>query len=96
MMDARTKTVRSHRKRLRRRGLQRVEVLAPAREAPVIRQVAAMLHNPAEAMELRRHLASRRQPAPRARRSIFSLRHARAVVGAGRDPLGRSNDAGCA
>jgi hypothetical protein len=56
MMDARTKAVKSHRRRLRKRGLKRVEVQVPAREADVIRKAAAMLRDPTEATQLRRHL----------------------------------------
>jgi hypothetical protein len=56
MMDARTKAVKSHRRRLRKRGLKRVEVQVPAREADVIRKAAAMLRDPAEAAELRKYL----------------------------------------
>ena len=56
MMDARTKAVKSHRRRLRARGLKRVEVQVPAREAEVIRKAAAMLRDPAEAAKLRKHL----------------------------------------
>ncbi len=56
MMDARTKAVKSHRRRLRKRGLKRVEVQVPAREADVIRKAAAMLRDPTEAAQLRRHL----------------------------------------
>ncbi|HLH87915.1 MAG TPA: hypothetical protein VKX28_05605 [Xanthobacteraceae bacterium] len=45
MTDARTKTVNSHRQRLRNRRLKRVEVQVPAREAEVIRKAAAMLRD---------------------------------------------------
>ena len=56
-MDARTKAVKSHRQRLRRRGLKRVEVQVPTGEVDVIRKAAAVLREPtAEAAHLRRHL----------------------------------------
>jgi hypothetical protein len=57
MMDARTKALKSHRVRQRRRGFKRVEVQVPAREVAVIRKAAAILRNPTEeATYLRRHL----------------------------------------
>jgi hypothetical protein len=57
MMDARTKAVKSHRMRLRRRGFRRVEVQVPAGEVDVIRKVAAVLRRPGEeAAQLRHHL----------------------------------------
>ena len=56
-MDARTKAVKSHRMRLRRRGFKRVEVQVPAGEVDVIRKAAAVLRQPTEeAAQLRRHL----------------------------------------
>ena len=56
-MDARTKAVKSHRMRLRRRGFKRVEVQAPAGEVDVIRKAAAVLRHPTdEAAQLRRQL----------------------------------------
>jgi hypothetical protein len=57
MMDARTKAVKSHRIRLRRRGYKRVEVQVPSGEVDVIRKAAAILRHPSEeAAQLRRHL----------------------------------------
>lgn len=57
MMDARTRAVKSHRTRLRRRGFKRVEVQVPAAEVEVIRRAAAVLRDPTEeAARLRRHL----------------------------------------
>ena len=56
-MDARTRAVKSHRTRLRRRGFKRVEVQVPAAEVEVIRKAAAVLRHPTdEAAQLRRHL----------------------------------------
>lgn len=42
-MDARTKAVKSHRKRLRARGMRRVEVTVRAENVPLLRDVAAKL-----------------------------------------------------
>jgi hypothetical protein len=42
-MDARTKALKTHRKRLRNNGLKRVEVTVPSRDAKVVREVAALL-----------------------------------------------------
>jgi hypothetical protein len=57
MMDARTKAVKSHRRRLRKRGFKRVEVQVPASEVAVIRKAAEILRNPTtDAAHLRRHL----------------------------------------
>jgi len=42
-MDARTKAVKSHRKRLRSRGLRRVEVTVRAENVGLLRDVAARL-----------------------------------------------------
>lgn len=42
-MDARTKALKTHRKRLRNSGLKRVEVTVPSRDARVLREVAALL-----------------------------------------------------
>lgn len=42
-MDARNKALKAHRARLKRRGMKRLEVSVPAREAPVIRRAAAAL-----------------------------------------------------
>jgi hypothetical protein len=57
MMDARTKAVKSHRTRLRRRGFKRVEVQVPATEVEVIRKAALVLRRPSEeAAQLRRQL----------------------------------------
>lgn len=56
-MDARTKAVKSHRSRLRRRGFKRVEVQVPAAEVEVIRKAASVLRHPTEeAAQLRQHL----------------------------------------
>ena len=42
-MDARTKALKTHRKRLRARGMRRVEVTVPSRDAKLIREIAATL-----------------------------------------------------
>jgi hypothetical protein len=70
MMDARTKAVKSHRNRLRRRGCRRVEVQVPADEVAVIRKAAAILRNPTqEAAQLRRTLGF----APKPGRALTAL-----------------------
>jgi hypothetical protein len=57
MMDARTKALKSHRARLRKRGFKRVEVQVPAGEVAAIRKAAAILRSPTEeAAQLRRTL----------------------------------------
>jgi hypothetical protein len=63
MMDARTKALKSHRKRLHKRGFRRVEVQVPAGEVGVIRKAAEILRNPTEdAAHLRRHLGFEAEP----------------------------------
>lgn len=53
-MDARSKALTAHRARQKRRGIKRLEVSVPAREAPVIRRAAAILRGQsAEAARLR-------------------------------------------
>jgi hypothetical protein len=42
-MDAQTKALKSHRKRLRARGVKRVEVLVRTRDVALVRQLAAGL-----------------------------------------------------
>jgi hypothetical protein len=42
-MDARTKAVKSHRKRMRSSGMKRVEVMVRAEYVPLVREVAAEL-----------------------------------------------------
>jgi hypothetical protein len=44
-MDAQTRALKSHRKRLRARGVKRVEVLVRARDVALVRQVAAGLRS---------------------------------------------------
>jgi hypothetical protein len=52
-MDARTKAVKTHRKRLRTRGLKRVEVTVLAEHVMLVRDFAAQLReNPARAKEI--------------------------------------------
>lgn len=53
-MDARTKAVKTHRKRLATRGMKRVEVTVPARDAGLVRQIASALReNGPEAQKIR-------------------------------------------
>jgi hypothetical protein len=44
-MDAQTKALKAHRKRLRARGMKRVEVVVPACDTALVRQVAAGLRD---------------------------------------------------
>jgi len=53
-MDARTKALKTHRKRLRTRGLKRVEVTLQEQDAALLRRVASKLRKPdAEAARIR-------------------------------------------
>jgi len=54
----------AHRKRLRGRGLQRLEVQVSGEDAPLVRAVAAALTDPDQASETRALLRSRFAPAP--------------------------------
>lgn len=63
-MDAKSKALRAHRLRLKKRGLARIEVYVPAREAAVIRRAAAVLREQAsEAARLRQVLGLAPGPA---------------------------------
>ena len=53
-----------HRRRLRGRGLQRVEVQVRGEDAPLVRAVAAALADPGRAAEARALLRGRFAPAP--------------------------------
>jgi hypothetical protein len=56
-MDAKTRAVKAHRARLKKRGIKRLEVSVPAREAPVIRRAASVLRGQSsEAARLRQVL----------------------------------------
>lgn len=56
-MDARSKALKAHRARLKKRGMKRLEVCVPAREAAVIRKAASVLREQsARAGELRQVL----------------------------------------
>lgn len=62
-MDARTKALKTHRARLKRRGMKRLEVCVPVGEAAVIRKAASVLREQAEeAVRLRRHLGFEPEP----------------------------------
>jgi hypothetical protein len=56
MIDARKKAVADHRKRLKRRGLARIEVRAPEQDAPLLREIAGALADPARAARTRKLL----------------------------------------
>lgn len=53
-----------HRKRLRSRGLQRLEVQVRGEDAPLVRAVAAALADPGQAAEARALLLRQFAPAP--------------------------------
>jgi len=55
-----------HRRQLRSRSLQRVEVQVHGEDVPLVRAVAAALANPEQAAEARALLRGRFAPAPRA------------------------------
>lgn len=62
-MDAKTKALKSHRARMKKRGMKRLEVCVPAAEAPVIRKAASVLRAQAgEAAGLRRALGFAHEP----------------------------------
>jgi hypothetical protein len=56
MTTAGTKSVAEHRKRLKQRGLARVELRVPKEDAPLLREIAAALADTARAPEARRRL----------------------------------------
>ena len=75
-MDARTKAVKAHRKRLRTRGMKRVEVTVPSKDADLVREVAAVLRsNSGQAQCLRTSLrqATDRGPEPTIAEAMDSL-----------------------
>lgn len=56
MRDAANKAVAEHRKRLQQRGLARIELRAAKEDAPLLREVAAALADPARMVQTRRLL----------------------------------------
>ncbi len=63
-MDVKSKALKAHRARLKKRGLKRLEVSVPASEAVVIRRAALVLREQAgEAARLRQVLGFARVPA---------------------------------
>ena len=81
--------VAEHRRRLRARGLQRLEVQVRGEDAPLVRAVAAALADPARAAEARALLRGRFAPAPA--RSLKGLLASAPLDGV---DLERSRDAG--
>lgn len=57
-------TLAQHRKRLRSRGLQRLEVQVRGEDAPLVRAIAAALADPGQAAEARALLLRQFAPAP--------------------------------
>ena len=62
MRTAATKAVAEHRKRLKQRGLTRIELRAPKEDAPLLREVAGALADPARALQTRRLLREHFNP----------------------------------
>jgi len=56
--------VAEHRRRLRIRGLKRVELQAPELDAPLLRAIAAALADPTRATDVRRALRAQFTPPP--------------------------------
>ena len=79
----------AHRARIRDRGLQRVEVQVSPADAPLVREVAAALADPARAEETR--LLLRTKLAPPSRESLKSFIMAAPLDGI---DLARSRDMG--
>jgi hypothetical protein len=84
-----TSAVAEHRRRLRGRGLRRVEVQVRGEDAPLVRAVAAALADPARAAAARGLLRGRFAPTPA--RSLKDLLVSAPLDGVG---LERSRDAG--
>ena len=82
-------TVAGHRRRLRARGLQRLEVQVRGEDAPLVRAVAAALADPGRAAEARALLRGRFAPAPA--RSLKDLLASAPLEGV---DLDRPRDAG--
>jgi hypothetical protein len=82
-MDAKTKAVKAHRARLKRRGMKRLEVSVPAREAAVIRHAASVLRGQsAEATRLRQVLGfSREAGHPASAPDLFAMTTALSAAG---------------
>jgi hypothetical protein len=64
MANARKQAVATYRKRMRRRGLVRVEVHVRKEDAPLVRGVAGALADPAQAPQARAMLRERFGPRP--------------------------------
>ncbi len=74
-MDAKTKALSAHRARLKKRGMKRLEVWVPAREADVVRRAASVLREQSgEAARLRQVLGfSREAERPANAVDIFAM-----------------------
>jgi hypothetical protein len=62
MTSSARKAVAEHRKRLKQRGLVRIELRAPKEDAPLLREVAEALADPARAAHTRRVLREHVSP----------------------------------
>ena len=78
-MDARTKAVKAHRKRLRSSGLKRVEVTVRAENVPLLRDVAAKLR--ATSADAERIRAALTPTSPKARKSFAEALYDPVVAG---------------
>ncbi|MGB7079421.1 MAG: hypothetical protein WBD53_19740 [Xanthobacteraceae bacterium] len=74
-MDATAKAVKAHRARLKKRGLKRIEICVPAREAAVIRRAAAVLRERSGETARLRHVLGFSREAGRAANALdlFSM-----------------------
>jgi len=74
-IDVRAKALKAHRARQKKRGMKRLEVSVPAREAAVIRRAAAMLcRQSAEADRLRQIVGLSRGPErPASAADVFAM-----------------------
>ena len=62
MRSSANKAVAEHRKRLKQRGLVRIELRAPKEDAPLLRDIAGALADPARAIPTRRLLRQHFNP----------------------------------
>lgn len=62
MVDARRKAIAEHRKRLKSRGLVRIELRAPEQDAALLREVAGALSDPERCTKTRRLLQKHFDP----------------------------------
>ena len=78
-MDAQTKALKAHRKRLRSSGLKRVEVTVLTENVPLLRDVAAKLRTAGD--DAKRIRAALKTTSPRAKKSFAEALHDPVVAG---------------